>query len=94
MGFLTVRVGSRAASIATVATVLMVGGWAYLATEGGQARFSYVADRLPDVYWIGVLPHVFLIAVGCLLSLLLPRRSDKSLENLTIWTKSPEQPAE
>ena len=94
LGFLTVRVGSRAASIATVTTVLMVGGWAYLATEAGHARFAYIADRLPDVYWIGVLPHVFLIVVGCLLSLLLHRRSDKSLENLTIWTKSPKQPGE
>ena len=87
LGFITARVGTRAALIATVSTVLLVGVWVVLTTEWGERQFPDLASRLPNEYWIGVLPHIFLLAVGYLLSFLLPRRSGRSLENLTIWTK-------
>jgi len=87
LGFMTVRVGSRAALIATVSTVLLVGVWVILTTQWGQESFPYLAGYLPNQFWIGVLPHLFLIAVGILVSLFVPRRSDKGLDNLTIWTK-------
>ena len=87
LGFMTVRVGTQAALIATLCTVSLVGIWVVLTTEWGAAAFPRIADRLPDEFWIGVLPHVFLLTVGYLLSLFLPRRSSRSLENLTIWTK-------
>jgi len=87
LGFLTVRVGTRAAFIATVCTVLLVGVWVFLTTKWGAERFPQLAGHLPNQFWIGVLPHLFLLAVAYLLSFFLPRRSDRSLENLTIWTK-------
>ncbi|MBT6153987.1 MAG: sodium/solute symporter [Planctomycetaceae bacterium] len=88
LGFMTVRVGSKAALIATLLTVLLVGGWVVLASEWGQESFPYLADHLPNQFWIGVIPHVFLLIVGYLLSFFLPRSTEKRLEDLTIWTKS------
>ena len=91
LGFMTVRVGTKAASIATLCTVLLVGNWVCLTTERGARMFPWLADLLPNRFWIGVIPHIFLIVVGYSLSLFLPRRSDRSLTNLTIWTKQPPQ---
>ena len=88
LGFLTVRVGSPPALIATVLTVLLVAGWVVLTTEWGQQSYPAVAARLPNKFWIGVVPHVFLFAVGYLLSLVLRRNPDQDLGNLTIWTRS------
>jgi len=87
LGFLTVRVGSRAAAIATAATVLLVASWVVLTTPWGERYFPDLTSRLPNKFWIGVLPHIFLLVFGYLVSLAFPRRSDASLENLTIWTK-------
>ena len=87
LGFTTVRVGSKAALIATMATVLLVGVWVVLTRTWGKQHFPVLAACLPNKFWIGVLPHVFLLVVGYLLSLALPRRSGGSLEDLTIWTR-------
>jgi SSS family solute:Na+ symporter len=89
LGFLTVRVGSRAALIATLATVALVGGWVFLNTDLGSGQFPDLAKHFPNEYWIGVLPHLFLLGLGYALSWVLPRRADSSLENLTIWTSQP-----
>jgi SSS family solute:Na+ symporter len=91
LGFLTVRVGSTVAFTATASTVLLVACWLFLATETGAQAFPDLASLLPDKFWIGVLPHLFLLAVGGGLALFIRRRSDKSLENLTIWTRTPQQ---
>jgi SSS family solute:Na+ symporter len=88
LGFLTVRVGSRTALIATAATLLLVVAWVILMTAWGKANFPAVVDWLPNEFWIGVIPHLFLLAVGYGLSLLWPRRSGRDLKNLTVWTKS------
>jgi SSS family solute:Na+ symporter len=90
LGFLTVRVGSRVAFIATASTVLLVAFWLFLTTEVGAQAFPHLAGLLPNKFWIGVLPHIFLLAVGGLLALFIRRRSNRSLENLTIWTRTPE----
>ena len=89
LGFLTVRVGSTAALCSTVATVALVGAWVYLTTDQGSRQFPTLVEFFPDKYWIGVLPHLFLLALGYLLSWLLPRRATTSLTNLTIWTNQP-----
>ena len=89
LGFMTARVDSRAALIATVGTVFLVAVWVFLTTEWGEESFPYLAGRLPNEFWVGVLPYLFLIVVGYFLSLLLPRRPAKSLDNLTIWTSAP-----
>jgi SSS family solute:Na+ symporter len=88
LGFLTVRVGSVPAMVATAATVLLVVVWVVLTTTWGKANFSTVNDWLPNVFWIGVLPNLFLLAVGYGLSLVWPRRNAGSLKDLTIWTRS------
>ncbi len=92
LGFFTVRVGSRAAGIATFATVLVVAVWMLLTTDMGKAFLPDLAESLPNTFWIGVVPHLFQLVTVCLLSLLLPRRAGKGLENLTIWTKQPDEP--
>ena len=88
LGFLTVRVGSIPAMVATAATVLLVAVWVLLTTTWGKANFPVVNDWLPNVFWIGVLPNLFLLAVGYGLSLVFPRRAAGSLKGLTIWTRS------
>ena len=87
LGFFTERVNSNAALIATVFTVLLVGTWVYLTTEAAAERFPLLTSLLPNKFWIGVLPHIFLIVVGYLLSFVLPRGPVRKLRNLTIWTK-------
>ena len=87
LGFLTVRVGSVTAVIATASTVLFVGVWVFLTTEKGTELFPRLASHLPNDFWIAVFPHLFLLGFGYLLGALFPRRSDRSLEGLTIWTR-------
>ncbi|MCH2202863.1 MAG: sodium/solute symporter [Fuerstiella sp.] len=89
LGFLTVRVGSTAALVATVSAVLLVAVWTVLTTEWGTRTFPNIAEQLPDAFWIGVLPHLFLLASGYGLSWIVPRRSATSLQDLTIWTRVP-----
>ena len=91
LGFLTVRVGSRAALIATVATVLLVGAWVPFTTNAIQKQFPAVAQYLPNEFWIGVLPHLFLLLVGYALSFVFPR-PQRDLTNLTIWTSADDDP--
>ena len=88
LGFLTVRVGSVPAMVATAATVLLVVVWVVLTTTWGKANFPTVNDWLPNTFWIGVLPNLFLLAIGYGLSLIWPRRAAGNLKDLTIWTRS------
>ena len=87
LGFLTMRVGSTAAAGATIGTVLFVAGWLLLDTSWGNRSFPSLVQYLPNTFWIGVLPHLFLIAVGYGLSFLLPRGVSATLDNLTVWTR-------
>ena len=89
LGFMTVRVGSTAALIATVSAILLVTAWTVLTTEWGTRTFPAIAGRLPHAFWIGVLPHIFLLSFGYALSWIVPRRSAASLQDLTIWTRVP-----
>ena len=90
LGFLTLRVGSRAAAAATIGTVLLVTSWLLLDTAWASRTFPALVQYLPNTFWIGVLPHLFLILVGYAFSFLWPeaanRQSDR-LANLTIWTR-------
>jgi len=87
LGFMTVRVGSQAALIATAATVLLVGGWVYLTTAAGQGAFPGISAALPNKFWLGVIPHIFLMVLGYALSYCVPRSENKPLKDLTVWTK-------
>ncbi|MCH2400686.1 MAG: hypothetical protein MK364_16340, partial [Pirellulales bacterium] len=90
LGFLTLRVGSRAAALATIGTVLLVASWLLLDTDWASRQFPGLVAYLPNAFWIGVLPHLFLILSGYAFSFLWPENltvgSDR-LANLTIWTR-------
>ena len=93
LGFLTRRVGSGAAGIATVSTLVLVVGWVWLDSvarrapppehPGDLADFAW----LPDIFWIGVLSTVFLLVVGYGLAFLFPPPPKENVENFTIWTE-------
>ena len=86
LGFLTVRVGSRAALIATGSTVLLVAGWVFLTSETGERAFPSISNWIPNDFWLGVIPHLFLLVLGLLVSYAVGRDQDRCLTGLTIWT--------
>ena len=81
IGFLTVRVDSRAALIATLTTVTCVVCWLIL-----DSFFSDSIFWLPSKMWMGVFSNLLLFTVGYAASFLGNRQSGPSLEGLTIWT--------
>ena len=86
LGFLTVRVGSRAALIATIVTVSGVCLWLFADSPAGANLLPGLNQLLPNKFWIIVLSNLFLFALGYSLSFLLSRQNQRSLKNLTIWT--------
>ena len=86
LGFLTRRVDSRAALMATVITVLGVVCWLFLSSTTGAELFPLVAPYVPSTFWVGVFANIVLIAIGYLISCLLGSRTEKErLKGLTIW---------
>ena len=88
LGFLTVRVDSRAALIATLCTVSAVCLWLFADSEAGASLLPGLKQVLPNKFWIIVLSNLFLFALAYSLSFLLGPQSGKSLRNLTVWTSS------
>jgi len=86
LGFLTRRVDSRAACIATVLTVLSVATWLLMDTSIMRAALPGVSSLLPDKFWVGVFANLLLFAVGYGVSLFLGNRKEKNLLGLTVWT--------
>ena len=86
LAFFTTRIGSKAAAIGLIATVLFVTLWVFLTTDTGEALFPGLASLVPSRFWIAVLPNLFLILVAFPTSLIFPRNSDRSLQGLTVWT--------
>jgi len=87
LGFMTVRVGSRSAGIATACTFLGISGWLVLDTALGRRYWPALAAALPDPLWISTLANVFLFGLGYLLSFLVAGRRRSDLAGLTVWTK-------
>ena len=84
LGFFTKRGDARSVWIGIVLTILFT-AWTVMA-----ARFP---DRLPealsvpfDLYYTGMIGNLVMFVIGYLFGCLLPRRSDKSLEGLTVWS--------
>ena len=88
LGFLTRRVDSRVALIATACTVPSVCIWVFADSETGQRLVPSLAQVLPDKFWISILSNVFIFALAYGLSLLLTGRRKKDLTDLTIWTRA------
>ena len=87
LGFLTCRVDSRVALIATVGTMLSVCIWVFADSETGQRLVPSLAEVLPNKFWISVLSNVFVFALAYALSLLLTGPRKKDLTDLTVWTR-------
>ena len=87
LGFLTCRVDSRVALIATVGTMLSVCIWVFADSETGQRLVPSLAEVLPNKFWISVLSNVFVFALAYALSLLLTGPRKKDLTDLTDWTR-------
>ena len=88
LGFLTRRVDSRSALIATVITVMSVATWLFLDSEMGAAKFPSIAPYVPDKFWVGVFANVALFGLGYGASYLFGRpTADDRLKGLTVWEK-------
>lgn len=87
LGIFTTRVSSKVAAFSISATVLLVVAWLFLSSALGSHWFPSLSARLPDDFWIGVLPHLFLFAVAYCLSRLFPNKRSDDLRGLTVWTK-------
>ncbi len=87
LGFFTTKVGTKVAAIATGATVLLIATWLFLDTGAGSRIFPGLASKLPDVFWIGVIPHLFFISFAYGLAFLFPNERKQDLKGLTVWTK-------
>ncbi len=85
LGFVTLRVDSRAALIATVTTVVGVGGWLLMDTALGEKLFPNLAAAMPDNFWVSTFANLLLFGVGYSVSLLIVSRHDRDLSGLTIW---------
>lgn len=94
LGFLTCRVGSRAALIATVLTVLCVAAWLLTDTVVGRAVLPGVSGLLPDKFWVGVFANLILFGIGYGVSLLPGGRKQRDLSGLTVWTPRRSEPYE
>ena len=84
LGFLTKRVDSKSASIATIWTVLGV----FFDSEIGRQFSPGISHILPDKFWIIVLANSFLFLLGIGISCLSGRRALRDLTDLTVWTRN------
>lgn len=87
LGFLTLRVDSRSALMATIGAFLLICGWLILDSPIGRGTFPTFSQGLPDKFWMSVVANCFLFSTGYLLSLASARRQQKDLAGLTIWSK-------
>lgn len=88
LGFLTKRVDSKSASIATIWTVLGVFLWLFFDSEIGRQISPGISHILPDKFWIIVLANSFLFLLGIGISCLSGRRALRDLTDLTVWTRN------
>ena len=87
LGFLTRRVDSRSALVATLTVLVGVCLWVFVGSEAGARWWPALNRFFPDRFWIIVFSNLFLLALGYGVSFLLRGRPGKDLSNLTIWTR-------
>ena len=88
LGFLTVRVNSRATLVATGCTIFGVGFWLFADSSLGNSLLPAIRSYLPNKFWIIVLSNVFLFLFAYFLSFFIKNTQNKNLKNLTVWTSS------
>lgn len=89
LGFVTLRVDSRAAFIATLTTIVSIGGWLFLDTPLGIHLFPNLAEAMPDHFWVSAFANCVLFGVGYGISVLIGSRHRKDLAGLTVWKPPP-----
>ncbi len=87
VGFVTLRVNSRAAMMATFVTVLSVAGWLFMDTPLGRGLFPGLAAAMPDNFWVSTFANLLLFGIAYFASLLMDSREQGNLAGLTIWRK-------
>ncbi len=87
LGFLTQRVGSRSALVATICTVSGICLWLFLDSSTGVQWMPGVTRYLPDKFWIIVFSNILLFGLGYILSRFWVGEAEKDLSNLTVWTR-------
>ena len=85
VGFLTLRVESVAAIIATITTTLSIGGWLIMATPWAARVVPSVAQSMPDSFWVSTFANLIMFGVAYVASLMLQRRQEGDIRNLTVW---------
>ncbi len=85
LGFVTFRVDSRAAIVATAITVLSVAGWLFLDTPVGRDLLPTLSAAKPDNFWVSTFANLLLFGVAYGVSLLIGSRHGKDLTGLTVW---------
>ena len=85
LGFVTLRVDSRAAVIAMVTTVLSVIIWLLLETPAAKQRFPALETSMPSSFWVGAFANLVMFTVGYGASRLIGTRHGKDLSGLTVW---------
>ena len=86
LGFITVKVDSLAAAVATTITFLVSSAWVFMITPFAKSVFPGLSTRIPSTFWMSVVSNILMFTVGIIITLLLKRKSQKDLTNLTVWT--------
>jgi SSS family solute:Na+ symporter len=87
LGFLTKRVDSLSAFVATAITVVSVCVWMFARSPLGAGWLPWLAERLPDDFMINVLSNIFIFVFAYLFAALFRKKSRPNTARLTIWTK-------
>ena len=74
VGFVTLRVNSRAAMTATAVTVLSVAGWLLMDTPLGRGMFPGLAAAMPGNFWVSTFANLLLFGIAYFSSLLMGSR--------------------
>ena len=64
VGFLTLRVGSRAVIVGTATTVVSTALWLLMGSPFAKETFPRVASAMPDSFWVSTIATLLLFIVA------------------------------
>ena len=85
VGFLTLRVESLAAIIATVTTTLSIAGWLLMRTPWADKVLPSLAQKMPDSFWVSTFANLIMFGVAYVVSVFIRPHHDRDIRKLTIW---------
>ncbi|MBN1457870.1 MAG: sodium/solute symporter [Sedimentisphaerales bacterium] len=86
LGLLTKSVSSFAAATATITTFTISSSWVFFGSPLSQEKFPQIYARIPSTFWMGTFSNLIIFGLGLAITYILGKRSEKKLDNLTIWT--------